>query len=93
MVYGKVLETCTQFTELKSYEKDFTPDFKTLIKGSQSFIMRSIITKLTERSINSLGSVTAFYLLTKKLSYFHLRSQLLSQIGRHLMKLFLSYLF
>jgi len=65
MVYGKVLEVCTQFTELKSYEKDFTPDFETLIKGSQSFIMKTIITRLTERSLNTLGSLTAFYLLTK----------------------------
>ena len=65
MVYGKVLETCTQYTELKSYEKDFHPDFETLIKSSQGFIMKSIITKLTDRSLNTLGSLTAFYLLIK----------------------------
>jgi len=65
MVYGKVLETCTQFTELKSYEKDFYPNFDTLIKNSQSFIMKAIISKLTHRSLNALGSLTAFYLLAK----------------------------
>lgn len=65
MVYGKVLETCTQFTELKSYEKDFKPNFENLIKDSQSFIMKVIITKLTDRSLNTLGSLTAFYLIIK----------------------------
>ena len=65
MVYGKVLETCTQFTELKSYEKEFTADFETLIKHSQSYIMKEIITKLTGHSLSSIGSLTAFYIVTK----------------------------
>jgi len=65
MMYGKVLETCTQFTELKSYEKNFQPNFETLIRGSQGFIMKAIITKLTERSLNTLGTLTAFYIITK----------------------------
>ena len=37
MVYGKVLETCTQFTELKSYEKDFTPDFEDINQSLSRF--------------------------------------------------------
>ena len=65
MAYGKILEVCTEFTELKSYEKDFEPDFKTLIKGSDTFVMKTIITKLTDRSLNALGPLTAFYLLVK----------------------------
>ena len=65
MVYGKVLETCTQFTELKSYEKDFTPDFKTLIEGSQDFIMRELVAKLTGRNMNLIGPEMAFYLLVR----------------------------
>ena len=65
MVYGKVLETCTQFTELKSYEKDFTPDFETLISGSQDFIMRELVTKLTGRNMNLIGAEMAFYLLVR----------------------------
>lgn len=65
MMYGTVLEICTKFTELKSYKKDFKPDFETLIENSPSFIMKTIITKLTNRSLNTLGSLTAFYLITK----------------------------
>jgi len=65
MVYGKVLEACTQHTTLKSYQKDFTPDFETLIKDARSIIIKEIVSKLTGRSLNMLGSPTAFYLLTK----------------------------
>ncbi len=65
MVYGKVLETCTQFSELKSYEKDFTPDFKTVIEGSQDFIMRELVSKLTGRNMNLIGPEMAFYLLVR----------------------------
>ena len=65
MVYGKVLEACTQHTTLKSYQKDFTPDFETLIKDARSFIIKEIVAKLTGRSLNVLGSSTAFYLLAK----------------------------
>jgi len=65
MVYGKVLETCTQHTILKSYQKEFTPDFETLIKDAQSIIIKELVGKLTGRSLNMLGSPTAFYLLTK----------------------------
>jgi hypothetical protein len=65
MVYGKVLEACTQHTVLKSYEKDFTPDFETLIKDARSFIMKELVSKLTGKSINMIGSKMAFYLLIK----------------------------
>ena len=65
MVYGKVLEACTQHTTLKSYQKDFTPDFETLIKDARSFIIKEIVTKLTGRTLNMLGATTAFYLLAK----------------------------
>jgi len=69
MVYGKVLEACTQHTKLKSYQKDFTPDFETLIKDARSIIIKEIVIKLTGRSLNMLGSPTAFYLLTKIFYY------------------------
>ncbi len=65
MVYGKVLEACTQHTTLKSYKKDFTPDFETLIKDARSFIMKELVGKLTGKSINTIGSKMAFYLLIK----------------------------
>jgi adenine-specific DNA methylase len=65
MVYGKVLESTTNHTELKSYRKDFSPDFESLIADSREFILRQIITKLTGRSTNLLGSQMSFYLLTK----------------------------
>ncbi len=65
MVYGKVLEACTQHTVLKSYEKNFTPDFETLIKNARSFIMKELVGKLTGKSINMIGAKMAFYLLIK----------------------------
>ncbi len=65
MVYGKVLEACTQHTILKSYEKDFNPDFETLIKGARSFIMKELVGKITGKSINIIGTRMAFYLLIK----------------------------
>ena len=65
MMHGIILEVTTQYTELKSYEKNFTPDYKTLIDDSRGFIMKTLITKLTDRSLNTLGSLTAFYLIAK----------------------------
>ena len=65
MVYGKVLESCTQHTVLKSYQKDFTPDFETLIKDARSFIMKELVGKITGKSINVIGPKMAFYLLIK----------------------------
>jgi len=65
MVYGKVLESCTKHTILKSRRKDFTYDFETLISDARSFIMRQLVTKLTHKSMNIVGPRMAFYLLTK----------------------------
>jgi putative DNA methylase len=65
MVYGKVLEVCTQHTILKSHVKDFTPDFETLIKDARSFIMKELVGKITGKSINTIGTRMAFYLLIK----------------------------
>ncbi|MBT6647676.1 MAG: DUF1156 domain-containing protein [Thaumarchaeota archaeon] len=65
MVYGKVLEASTQHTELKSYQKDFTPDFETLIKDARSFIMKELVGKITGKSLNVIGPRMSFYLLIK----------------------------
>jgi putative DNA methylase len=65
MMYGKVLEATTNHTELKSYRKNFKPEFESLISDSRDFILRQIVTKLTGRTINLLGSQMSFYLLTK----------------------------
>ena len=65
MVYGKVLEICTQFTELKSYQKNIEPKLDMIIKNSQDYIIKEIIIKLTGRSINLINPKTAFYLLAK----------------------------
>ena len=65
MVYGKVLESCTKHTILKSRKKDFAPDFETLISDARSFIMKQLVTKLTHKSMSTVGPKMAFYLLTK----------------------------
>jgi hypothetical protein len=66
MVYGKVLEACTKHTKLITHEKrEIPPDFETLISDSRSFIMKELVAKLTGSSINAIGKIMAFYLLTK----------------------------
>ncbi len=65
MTYGKVLEETTQHTVLKSYRADFKPEFENLIKYARDFILKEIVTKLTGRSPNILGSDTSFYIVTK----------------------------
>jgi len=66
MVYGKVLETCTQHTVLKSYQKkDKEPDFEDLVKDSRDFILKQIIDKITDNKMNQIGPVMSFYLLLK----------------------------
>ena len=65
MVYGKVLEVCTQHTTLKSHTKDFIPDFETLIKDARSIIMKELVKKITKNSINTITPRMSFYLLIK----------------------------
>ena len=65
MVYGKVLEVSTQHTELKSYAKDFVPNFETLIKNARSTIIRELVVKLLKKQPNIVGSRMAFYLINK----------------------------
>ena len=65
MTYGKVLEETTQHTILKSYRSDFKPEFENLIKDAREFILKEIVTKLTGRTTNVLGSDMSFYLITK----------------------------
>ena len=65
MVYGKVLESCTRHTVLKSRSDDIKPDFEMLLEGARSFIMRQLVSKLTRQNMNIIGSEMAFYLLTK----------------------------
>ena len=65
MTYGKVLEEATIHTVLKSYKSDFKPEFENLIKDAREFILEEIVTKLTGRSPNMLGSDMSFYIVTK----------------------------
>ena len=65
MVYGKVLESCTRHTVLKSRSDDIKPNFEMLLEGARSFIMRQLVAKLTRQNMNIIGSEMAFYLLTK----------------------------
>ena len=65
VAYGKVLEETTQHTILKSYRTDFEPKFENLIKDAREFILKEIVTKITGRSPNVLGSDMSFYIVTK----------------------------
>ena len=65
VVYGKVLEVCTQHTKLKSYAKDFVPDFETLIKNARSIIIRELVVKLLKKQPSIIGSKMSFYLINR----------------------------
>lgn len=65
MVYGQVLEICTEFTELKSYQKNTELKLEIIIRNSQEYIIKEIITKLTGRSINLIDPKMAFFLLAR----------------------------
>lgn len=65
MVYGKVLEVSTQHTQLKSYAKDFVPDFETLIKDARNTIIRQLVVKLLKKQPDIIGSRMAFYTINK----------------------------
>lgn len=65
MVYGKVLEVATGYTELKSYEKDFQPSIETLISEARNHMMVQLMSKVTDRYSESLDSVTNISILAK----------------------------
>jgi len=65
MVYGKVLEVSTQHTELKSYAKDFVPDFEMLIKNARTTIMRQLVVKLLKKQPDIIGFRMSFYIINK----------------------------
>ncbi len=65
MVYGKVLEVSTQHTVLKSYAKDFAPDFEMLIKDARSTIIKQLVVKLLKKQPDIVGSRMAFYIINK----------------------------
>ena len=65
MAYGKVLEVSTQHTELKSYQKGFTPDFETLIKNARSTIIQQLVVKLLKKQPDIIGSRMSFYVINK----------------------------
>ncbi len=65
MVYGKVLEISTQHTILKSYAKDFTPNFETLIKDARESIIKQLIVKLLKKQSDIIGPKMSFYVLCK----------------------------
>ena len=65
MVYGKVLESCTQYRTLKSRSGDHNPDFEMLLSNVQSIIMRLLVVRLTGSGMNTIGPRMAFYILVK----------------------------
>lgn len=65
MVYGKVLEVATGYTNLKSYEKNFTPDFDILIGDARNYMMKRLLSKITGEHSTSLLPATNVYVLTK----------------------------
>ena len=65
MVYGKVLESCTKYKELKSRSNDREPDFEMVLSNAQSVVMRLLISRLAKSSMSVVGPNMAFYILVK----------------------------
>lgn len=65
MVYGKVLQASTQHTILKSYTKDFKPDFETLIKNARTSITKQLIEKVLKMQPEIIGTNMSFYVIVK----------------------------
>ena len=65
MVYGKVLQASTQHTVLKSYAKDFKPDFETLIKNARTSITKQLVEKVLKMQPGIVGTSMQFYIIVK----------------------------
>lgn len=65
MVYGKVLEVATGYTNLKSYEKNFMPDFDILIGDARNYMMKQLLFKIIGTQSTSLSPATNVYVLVK----------------------------
>lgn len=65
MVYGKVLEVATGYTNLKSYEKDFTPNFDVLIGDARNHMMKKLLSKILGNYSASLLPTTNIYIFAK----------------------------
>ena len=65
MVYGKVLEVSTQHTTLKSYTKDFEPNFETLIKRTHPFIVKELVERVLKKESGIIRSDMSFYIFIK----------------------------
>ena len=65
MITGKVLESSTQHTVLKSYEKNVEPKFDELIEKAHNSILKRIVFKLLKKQPASIGPYMSFYLLAK----------------------------
>ncbi len=65
MVYGKVLQASTQHTVLKSYTKDFKPDFETLIKNARTSITKQLVEKVLKMQPGIIGTNMSFYIIVK----------------------------
>ncbi|MEM4377320.1 MAG: DUF1156 domain-containing protein [Candidatus Nitrosocaldaceae archaeon] len=65
MIYGKILEEITQYTDIKSFKADFKIDFEHILDYARSSILKLIFEKIMGESPAVLGSEISFYLLLR----------------------------
>lgn len=65
LAYGIALSYVTQFSEIKTLEKDKKIDFETILSEIEKFIIYEILFKITKKTVNSLGPQMSFYLLAR----------------------------
>jgi len=65
MVYGEVLELSTGYTKLKTYERDTVPKFDSLMNEARKYMIKKLVSKITDGYSESLNPVTNIYILVK----------------------------
>lgn len=65
LAYGIALSHVTQFSEIKTLEKDKEINFALILSEIEKFIIYETLFKITKRTVNSLGPQMSFYLLSR----------------------------
>ena len=63
--YGIALSQITQFSEIKSFEKSRQIDFGLILSEIEKYLIYEIIQKITTKTVNSLGTIMSFYLMSR----------------------------
>jgi adenine-specific DNA methylase len=63
--FGKILEIITQYSEIKSYQKEHPLDIDSIINETKKITIFYLLSRITTNSIGILGNQVAFYIFIK----------------------------